>query len=479
MFSEITIDKKKTVYVQLKEYIRQMIIKGILKSGQKLPSTRELADILSISRNTAITAYKCLEDEGFIYTEKAKGAFVQNISITCTEAFKLAWKGRITEQARLAEELDLMKHGVSWEKGMISFTSIAPDEKLFNANEFKRAFLDRFSVEGEKLLNYGYARGYKPLVQYLMKYMEGKGVDVEGKDLIIVNGFTEGFDLMLTALCSGRGRIICENPTHNTAIKIMKLHGLDIAGVDMEDDGINLTQLKEKLSGGKADLIYTIPSYHNPTGIVTSPEKRVELIKISKEYEVPVIEDGFNEELRYSGSHITPLISCCGKGNSVVYVGSFSKVLFPGIRTGWIFGDIELINYIESLKRSRNIHTSTIDQAVLFQYFLEGNFGRYIKKAKRVYKHKFELAKACAEEYITYKKALGVGGLHIFLELEQRIDAREVLARCYEKGVVFTPGDIFYTDNKGANTLRLGFSRVEDDEIRKGFKIIGEVVAEL
>ena len=128
------------------------------------------------------------------------------------------------------------------------------------------------------------------------------------------------------------------------------------------------------------DFAYLIPSYHNPTGIVTSSEKRTELMRLFSKYKIPIIEDGFNEELRYSGSHLAPLLTFAGAGNNVIYISSFSKVLFPGLRVGWIIADKELIHYLESVKRARTIHTSTLDQAVLFQYLHEGYFEKYLKR---------------------------------------------------------------------------------------------------
>jgi DNA-binding transcriptional MocR family regulator len=369
-----------------------------------------------------------------------------------------------------------VKHEVKWKKGMISFKSIAPDESLFDVEEFKKAFLNRISLEGEKILNYGYAQGYKPLIEHLLKYMENKGINIKEKDILITNGFTEGFDLILSSVTEKGDKILCENPTHNTAIKIMKLHGLEVKGIDMDKNGIKLGELKEELSKNKFKLSYFIPSYHNPTGIIMSAEKRLALYRLLKQHNIPIIEDGFNEELRYSGTHVAPIAALSGEGNSVIYAGSFSKILFPGIRVGWILADKSLIGYLESIKRSRNIHTSFLDQAVFYDYLQGGNFDRYIKKARKVYKDKYEFALECAKKYIPYKEILGDGGLHIFIKLKD-ISSRRVLEKCCEKGVIFTPGDIFYTDDRGADTLRLGFSRVSKEEIEKGFKIIGEVIS--
>lgn len=484
MYSDIKFAEDRPVYIQVKDYIKRLIIKGALQADQKLPSTRELSDLMKVSRNTVVTAYSDLEDEGFIYALKGKGNFVaHSIAGTAGEQRKqqqLDWQQRVSDYAKTAEQHDLMKHGIKAERGAISFTSIAPDEKLFDLHNVKRAFLDRMSIEGEVILNYGYAKGYKPLMDYLLHYMENKGVDLEGKDILITNGFTEGFDLVLTALGKTSGSAICENPTHHTAIKNLKLHKYRITGVDMELDGISLRQLEQELTRQPHDLAYLVPSYHNPTGIVMSPEKRLEAIRLLGEHGVPIIEDGFNEELRYSGSHVAPLIASGGKGNSVIYIGSFSKILFPGLRVGWVIADKELVGYLESVKRARSIHTSTLDQSLLYQYLHNGNFEKYLKRAKAEYKRKYELAIESCKQYIPLCRLSGDGGLHLFLEFEPAFKTRELLEACSAKGVVFTPGDIFYTgEGQGQHTMRLGFSRVSDESIVKGIKWIGEAARAL
>lgn len=476
MFLNIKLNKKSPVYIQIKDYIKDMILEGMFQKGEKLPATRELGMMLKVSRNTVITAYEYLEDEGFINIIKGKGAFVGDINIDRQEKWSVDWSDKINWYGETAEKLDIMKHEKNLNKNMISFRSISPDESLFEIEEFKRAFLNEMSSEGKRILNYGYALGYKPLIEYLLKYMNNKGVNTESKNIIVTNGFTEGFDLVLSSLTDKGDYIITENPTHNTAIKLMKLHQLNIIGIEMNEDGINIEQLGEKLSKNKVRLSYLIPSYHNPTGIVMSSQKRVEVYNILKKYEVPIIEDGFNEELRYSGAHVAPIAAVAGEGNSVVYIGSFSKILFPGLRIGWILADNALIDILESVKRSRNIHTSFLDQAVLYQYLIEGNFEKYLKKARKEYKEKYKFAVCCAEKYIPYERIYAEAGLHIFMKLGNGISARKVLEKCCENNVIFTPGDIFYVDADGDDTLRLGISRNSMKEVEEGFRIIGSAV---
>lgn len=488
MFNDFKLEADRPVYVQVQDYIKRLITQGALQAGQRLPSTRELAGLLGVSRNSVISAYDSLEEEGFVYAVTGKGNFVADAAVPAAEAapsWQMSWQDRMNRQARLAVELDHMKRGrpgIRAAKGTISFTSIAPDEKLFDLENVKRAFLDRMAVEGNVLLNYGYAKGYKPLIDYLLKYMERKGVDLSGKDMLITSGFTEGLDIVLSAI-GGKpgegGAVLCENPTHNTAIKNLKLHGFAITGIPMEPDGIHLEELERALRRQAYDCAYLIPSYHNPTGIVTSAEKRLALLQLLSRYRVPVIEDGFNEELRYSGSHVAPLIAMAGRGNSVIYLGSFSKVLFPGIRVGWVLADRELIDYLESMKRARSIHTSTLDQSVLYQYLQNGNLEKYLRKARVEYKRKYEWTKACCEQFVPYTRLSGSGGLHLFVEFTDGFDTWELLEACSRQGVIFTPGDMFYTDGGGRHAMRIGFSRVSDEDIGKGMRIIGETAARM
>lgn len=475
IFSSLKLNKDEPIYIQVENHIKESIEKGMLQKGSKLPSTREVSSFLNISRNSVVVAYENLEIDGIIKSSRGKGTFVTIEASKPKNEFNIDWGTRINSYGSICESMDILKTELPWEKNMISFKSIAPEENLFDIEEFKRAFLDVISLEGNKILNYGYAKGYKPLLEYLMEYMKSKGINTEGKDILVTNGFTEGFDIIINTLTEPGDVIICENPTHNTAIKIMKAHGLDIIGVPMNEDGIDTKSLEKALENTSPKFAYIIPSYHNPTGIVMNGEKRQEVLNIFQKHSIPVIEDGFNEELLYTSSPVPSLASFCTDGNGVVYVGSLSKILFPGLRLGWVFGDKDLIDTLESVKRARTIHSSFIDQGILYHYMKSGSFDKYVKKVRKHYKDKYEFTLKQVNKYISYKSITGEGGLHIFIKLKG-INAREVLQKCYEKGVVFTPGDIFYTDGGGEDTFRIGFSRVSEEDIEKGIKVIGEVI---
>lgn len=480
IFSNLKLNDSEPIYIQIKNYISDMISKGLIPDNSKLPSTRELSQLLQVSRNSIVLTYEELKSEGLIYSLSGKGTFVNSKNKSSNTTWSLNWDCLENTYSKKANELDIIKSEIPWSSNLISFKSISPDGDLFDMEELKKSFLNRISLEGHRLLNYGYAQGYKPLIDYLLEYMTNKGVDINNKDILITNGFTEGFDIIMSSFTQERDYIICENPTHNTAIKIMKSHNLNILGVDISENGLDFNMLENRLIEykNKIKFAYITPSYHNPTGIVMTPENRYRFYNLMKKYNIAIIEDGFNEELLYNSSHIFPLCSLDNMNNGVVYIGSFSKILFPGMRIGWIFADKKVIDKLGSVKRCRNIHVSFLDQGILFDYLSNGGFEKYIKKIRKFYGDKFNFAYECVKKYIQTEYILGDGGLHIFIKLKN-IDTRKLLEKCYKKNVIFMPGDLFFTDGSGSDTLRLGFSRLSFEDIETGIKIIGKTIAEM
>lgn len=476
IFSTLILNDEMPIYEQIEQHLEKAIKTGALIKDSKLPSTREVSSVLGVSRNTVLTAYENLESRGMIYSIKGKGSFVKLEAKSKDETVSLDWKIRMSSYGQICEAMDIIKTEYRYEKGMVSFKSIAPEGSLFDVEEFKRAFLEIIALEGEKLLNYGYAKGYRSLIEYLMHYMAGKGVDIKGKDILITNGFTEGLDILLSTYTKPGDVILCEEPTHHTTIKMMRAYGIKIVGIPMDKQGVKLQELEAAIKAYAPKWVYLTPSYQNPTGIVMSVERRRAVYSLLCQYKVPCMEDGFNEELLYSGSHVMPLIALEGSSNHVIYLGSLSKILFPGLRLGWIMADEACIDTLESVKRAKNIHTSFLDQAVFVQYMKSGSFERYVKKVKKYYRDRYLFVEEAVKQYIPHKKLWGEGGLHIYIDLAEDIDTRELLKRCHTRGVLFMPGDIFRTDGQRTSSLRLGFARLCDEEIIKGLKILGEEI---
>lgn len=480
LFHDLIIDSNKPVYLQIKNHIKNLITKGLLPINSKLPSTRELSLILNVSRNSILNAYEELKTEGLIYSIKGKGTFVKEQSSIATSKWNIDWSLYENDYSKNLNKMDSAKNEISWKSNLISFKSISPSGEQFDMEELKRAFLNRFNLEGHKLLNYGYAQGYKPLIEFLIQYMNKKNVNSSNKDILVTNGFTEALNIIISSLTKPGDYILCENPTHNVSLKIFKSFNLNILPMDLNKNSLDFEKIEDTINKykGRIKFVYITPSYNNPTGIVLSPNNRFKFYNIMKKNNIPIIEDGFNEELLYSSSHIFPICSLDNKNNGVIYIGSFSKILFPGMRIGWIFADKDLIYRLISVKRAINMHVSFLDQGLLYDYLKNSNFNKYLKKIRKYYGDKFNFALQCAKKYIDYEYVLGDGGLHLFFKIKD-INTRELLQKCYEKGVIFMPGDVFYINENQNNFMRLGFSRLEKNEIEKGIKIIGQTIDEM
>ncbi|WP_296648449.1 aminotransferase-like domain-containing protein, partial [Romboutsia sp. 13368] len=276
LFSNLKINNNEPIYIQIKNHIVDMISKGLIPDKSKLPSTRELSSLIKVSRNSVILAYEELKSEGYIYSIPGKGTFANSKKDTSKSNWYIDWNIIENNYSKTANSMDIIKNEISCTPDIISFKSISPDGELFNMDELKKSFLNRISLEGHKLLNYGYAQGYRPLIDYLFEYMNKKGVDTSNKDILITNGFTDGLDILLSSFTSPGDYVLCENPTHNTTIKIMKALNLNLIPVTIDKNGLDFNMLKKQLIQykGKIKFAYITPSYHNPTGTVMSPESR-------------------------------------------------------------------------------------------------------------------------------------------------------------------------------------------------------------
>ena len=247
IFSTLKINKNEPIYLQLENHILIGIKNGTINKDSKLPSTREVSKFLKISRNSVISAYEELESKGIIITKRGIGSFIIVECEKNSPESNIDYKSKINDYGKKLRSLDIIKSELPSKKNMISFKSIAPESHLFNLDDFKRSLLDAWNYENVNLLNYGYAKGYKPLLDYLSKYMEDKRVNMINKDILITNGFTEAFDIIISSLTQRGDVIICEEPTHNTALKIMKSYGLKVVQVNMDNEGLDLFSLEDAL----------------------------------------------------------------------------------------------------------------------------------------------------------------------------------------------------------------------------------------
>lgn len=480
---ELNAKDKRPLYLQLRDGLRARLLSGAIAQGQRLPSSRELSALLHISRNTVDEAYRMLEDEGLVSIVKSQGAFASQRmdQADAGQTSPFFWENHISKEAK--DYTDFREHEGRVDLGnrqVISFSSLAPDYHAFENDAFRRALNTVMVEEGAVLLAYGYTRGYEPFRQYVRQYLTGKGLRMDGQEVLIVNGFRQGAGLVVDTLVNAGDSVAVEAPTYNGFLGILLARGAQAVPIECDAEGMKPDALEEAIRSRDIRLVYLIPTYHNPTGRNMSLKRRREILRLCRRCDVPILEDGFNEELRFRGE-CHPAIKALDGAENVVYAGSFSKVLFPGIRVGWVVADQSLTRYLVHEKYNQDIHTPPLLQAALRQYCIEGNLDRHIKRTRGLYRERLDALYDALERYFTGRAVWQKveGGFSAWVEFPEHLDLRAAMEDAKDFGVLYAPGDAFYPDGRGRNCIRLGFSRLEPEKIEEGIALLSEFIATL
>jgi 2-aminoadipate transaminase len=278
--------------------------------------------------------------------------------------------------------------------------------------------------------------------------------------------------------------VICEAPTYPGAVPVFCSYQADVRQVEMDAEGMRIDLLEELLAelrtaGRRPKFIYTVPTFQNPGGVTLSLDRRARLVELAQEHEILVIEDNPYGLLRYGGEPLPPLYQLDG-GDFVVYLGTFSKILSPGIRLGWVVAPPPVLEKVVLGKGAADLCTSTLTQFFVRQYFAEGGWKSYVEDLLGLYRGRRDTMLAALAEHFPAAATWTEpeGGLFIWATLPDYIDTEDLLAKALRSDVAFVPGAAAYVDGRGKNSMRLNFSGVSDEEIREGISRIGRVIRE-
>lgn len=332
-------------------------------------------------------------------------------------------------------------------------------------------------------LQYSVTEGYTPLRNYLKQYMKEKhNIGTEKDELIITSGAQQIMDLATKSLCNEGDVIICEAPSFIGSLNSFRSYNAKLVGVPVESDGINIDILEEKLKSEKnVRFIYVIPNFQNPSGVTMSFEKRKAVYSLAKKYGTLILEDNPYGDLRYSGEYV-PSIKSLDTDGIVIYAGSFSKVISPGMRVGWCVAPAPIVQKMVVCKQGQDVHTNIWSQMVAYEYITKYDFEAHLEKLRNLYRKKAQFMMNLLDEYlapyVTYDKI--DGGLFIMCKLPDYIDMVDFCKEAVKRKVCVVPGNAFLTDeNDECHTFRVNFSTPTDQQLEKGVKILGELVKEL
>ncbi|MEK6582727.1 MAG: PLP-dependent aminotransferase family protein [Nitrospirota bacterium] len=361
--------------------------------------------------------------------------------------------------------------------GIISFAGGLPAPELFPIKEIGDAVVKVLSRHGSSALQYSITEGIIPLREKIIKKLD-KNLDIE--NIIITQGSQQGLDL-ISKLYIDKGTVVfTETPSYLGALQAFQLFQANVIAIPSDEKGIQTDELEKKLKTNKPGLLYLMPNFQNPTGASIPMDRRHRLLEIAGKHDFMLIEDDPYGELIFEGEKLPSLFSLAQSKN-FIYMSSFSKTIAPGFRVAYVIADKEIIKKFAIVKQGTDLHTNTFGQYIVNEYLENGNYQEHISLLKRTYKERRDCMLSAMEKYFpkSAKWNKPAGGMFIWAILPEGYDAREILMRCVEKNVAFVPGQEFFPDGSGKNTMRLNFSNATAENIEEGIRRIGEVLIKI
>ena len=389
---------------------------------------------------------------------------------------------------KFADRMDNMKGSairellkLTEQPDIISFAGGLPAPELFPIEEMEQVCSRVLKEEGRASLQYSATDGYLPLREKIAKRSEKLGFKTDAKNILITAGSQQGLDFSAKIFINKGDVIICESPSYLGALSAFRAYMPKFVEIPMDEDGMIMEELEKALAKyPNTKFIYTIPDFQNPTGRTMSIERRKRLMELASEYNMPVVEDNPYGELRYKGE-IMPSLKKFDPNNLVILLGTFSKILAPGMRIGWVNAAPEILQKYNVVKQGADLQCSTMAQREINMFMEMFDIEEHIEKIKKVYGSRKNLMIDTMKKEFPQNTAFTNpdGGLFAWATFPEGIDAAELLKKTLEEKVAFVPGEPFYPNGGNANHCRLNYSCMNEDKIVEGITRLGKVLKSL
>lgn len=434
---ELERESSEFLYIQLYKVLKRMILTDVLTNDEKLPPIRKLADLLSVNNSTVVNAYKLLEEEELVYKKLGSGTFISK----SVEAYEEA----VFEN--------------------YNFASGTLHHELFPIESFKNAMVSVLDSDGGAVFSYRDAMGYKPLREAIIKDLLPAAITCDVDDLMIVSGAQQGLDLTSKVLVDFKDAVIFEEPTYTGAISAFKMRNASVYSFDITDTDNRLAVFTALVEKVKPKIFYTMGNFNNPTGLSYTEEEKKAILELAEEYDFYIVEDDYSSEFDYINNHKS--FKCYDRLNRVLYVKSFSKILMPGMRLGYMIVPKTLKDKISFAKLSSDIASSGLLQRALYSMIISGDF-------KSQQAETFDKLKV---RYMQMVKMLSTvdglkliepgGGIYLWLEL-MKGSAQDFYQYAKERDILIVPGDAFYINKKSVGGFRVCIAALEEEHFDEG-----------
>jgi 2-aminoadipate transaminase len=389
------------------------------------------------------------------------------MKFTCADRMKNIPRSFVRDILKVTEDPDI-----------ISFAGGLPNPSSFPVDEIAAATSKVLKEDGNKVLQYSTTEGYAPLREYIARNYSRKGLKVQADEILITNGSQQCLDLIGKIFINKNDMVLLEQPSYLAAIQAFSLFEPNFKSVQLLEDGVDTESLNKTLLKDNIKLFYAVTNFQNPTGLTYSKNKRKEMAEILENHNTIFVEDDPYGDIRFIGNDLAPATSYISES---VLFGSFSKIISPGMRLGWIVAQEEMMDKLIIAKQASDLHSNYFAQRVVYQYLQDNNVDRHIQKIRKIYKTQRDLMVDTIKSQFPpeVKYTQPEGGMFLWVTLPNNISSLELLELALDEKVIFVPGEAFYVNTPQLNTLRLNFSNSNHEKITEGIKRLGIAIEKL
>jgi GntR family transcriptional regulator of abcA and norABC len=465
------------LHLQITGYIKNKIACGEWPVGTKLPSQRTLSDVFEVNRSTVVAAMEELSAEGVIEGNSGGGTVIINDTWTLFPSEPTYnWNNYISSGAHQANQIIVQQiNQAEFDPEIIKLGSCEPSPEIVPYRMIQK-ILKELPLS-EKSLGYEEPRGSLYLRKEICKYLDTMGVAAEPSSVLITSGALQALQLISLGLLHSSSVVYLEKPSYLYSLRIFQSFGMQLSGISMDEEGINTQELFARHRQKRGSMLFSIPTFHNPTGNVMSPERRKVLIEKCGLERLPVIEDDVYREIWFDEQPPMPL-KALDKSGLVLYVGGMSKNLSPGLRIGWVVGPEQVIGRLADIKMQIDYGSSSLSQHVAAEIFARGLYTEHNKSMRKSVKTRRDAALTALNRYFKDIASWSIpsGGYFIWLRLNDAISMYQLFVKALKNKVLIHPGDLYeYHSNQ---YIRISYSNASLDEIDFGIKVLSQLVIE-
>jgi DNA-binding transcriptional MocR family regulator len=479
---DITIDRESSepIFRQVVREIQNLIRTGSLPEGFRLPPERRMAEALGVNRSTIFNAYRELKALGLVDAHVGRGTAVLKAPAPMPDAIGVPWRQLFRESVARSHDpiiADLL--ALTESEDVISFSIGLPAPEMLPLEILGEYTAELIHEIGPPLLLHCPTEGHTPLRETLAQWLAARGIRTRTSDVLVLSGSQQGLDLIARVFIDPGDSIVVEEPTYIGALQSFRMAGAKIIGIPVDGDGMRTDILASVLERERPKLIYTLPTFQNPSGAVMNIDRRRHLLELAARWHVPILEDDPYSELRYEGEPL-PALRALDENDLVLYLSTFSKALFPGLRIGYLVAPPVVLRQLALAKQVADLHANSFSQFLLERFVREGHFASHIERSRDIYRKRRDRMAAAlkTDASIDLEFDVPTGGFYIWCRLPQGVEQSALLANSAARGVVFLPGRACYPTEPTENCLRLNFSHASEEEIDIGIERFLESVRE-